>query len=166
MCVAPAILSGAGTALGVVSAVQEGRAQSAAYQNQANAADQNAKIAERQAVTAAQNGAQEEKEMRRRGAATIGAQKTAFAASGIDSGSGSATDVINDTSSQNELDALAIRKNSANQVWGYQADQTNYKNQASASRTAAKNARTAGNLNAFGTLLSGYTSMQSKYGKK
>ena len=165
MCVAPALLAGIGTAVSTVSTIQQGKAQAASYNNQAAVADQNAKIAGRQAEVAAQNGAEEERQMRRRGAATIGTQKTAFAASGIDSGAGSAVDVINDTSAQNELDALAIRKNAANQVWNNQAEQTNYVNQASAARSAAKNANSSAKMSAFGTLLTGASALQSKYGK-
>jgi len=165
MCLDPVSLGVMGTVLGATSTIQSSKAQAASYENQASAADQNAKIAERQAQTAAESGAQEEKEMRRRGAATIGTQKAGFGASGIDSGSGSAVEVTNDTSTQNELDALAIRRNSANQVWGYQAEQTNYKNQASAARASAKNAKSTGLTSAFGTVLTGVSKLQSKYGK-
>ena len=165
MCLAPALLSGLGTAVGAVSTIQQSRAQASAYESQANAANQNAKISEKQAEIASQNGAQEEKQMRQRGAAMIASQKAGFAASGIDSGAGSALDVTNDTSTQNELDALAIRRSSANQVWNYQTEATNYKNQANAARYAAKNAKTAGTLNAFGTILNGVSSYKSKFGK-
>ena len=166
MCVDPVTLSVLGTVFGATSAIQESKAQAATYENQANAADQNSKVSAKQAEISAQNGAQEEREMKRKGAAMIGAQKTGFAANGIDSASGSAMDVINDTSTQNELDALAIRKSSANQVWNYQAEETNFKNQASSARSAAKNAKTTGMLKAATTVLTGASSFQSKYGKK
>lgn len=166
MCFDPASLSIIGTVFGATSAISQSRAQAAGYENQANAADQNAKIAEKQAVSAAENGAQEEKQMRQRGEATIGAQKASFAASGLDTGSGSAMDVIADTSTQNNLDALTVRKNAANQVWGYQAEQTNFKNQARAARSAASNAKTAGYMGAFGTVLQGVSSYKSKFGSK
>jgi len=162
----PATLSILSTVVGVTSAVSESKAQASAYENQANAADQNAKIAGKQAEISAQNGAEQEKLMRQRGAAVAGSQKAGFAASGLDSAAGSPLDVLTDTYNQNELDALAIRKNSANQVWGLQANQTNYNNQASAARSSAKNAKTAGMIKAAGSVLSGVTSYQDKFGKK
>lgn len=164
MCLAPALLAGIGTAVSAVSTMQQGNAQASAAQSQANAADQNAKIAGKQAEVAAQNGAEEERQMKRRGAAVIGAQKTAFAASGVDSNAGSALDVTTDTFNQNELDALTIRKNTANQVWNNQAEQTNYVNQASSARAAAKNAKTSAMIGGLGTVLTGVSKYKSQYG--
>lgn len=164
MCL-PAI-SAAATVFSAYSTYAQGKAQSQAYENQAAAADQNAKISAKQAEITAQNGAREEQQVRNRANAVIGAQKTAFGSSGVDSGSGSALDLLTDTRDQSESDALQTRKNSANQVWGYQVEQTNYKNQTNAARSAAKNSSTMGKIGAFTTLLNGYSSWNSKYGKK
>lgn len=163
MCVA--LLTGLGTAFGVASSIQQGKAQAAAYEQQANAADQNAKISEKQAEISAQNGAQEEQRIRNRAAAIAGQQKAGFSASGLDISQGSPLDVLTDTSTQGNLDALSTRRNAANQTWGYQVEQNNYSNQAKAARAAASNARQAGTMNAIGSLLTGATSLQSQYSK-
>lgn len=163
MCVP--LLTAVGTAVSTVGAIQQGRAAAAAATAQANAADQNAKISAKQAELAAQNGAREEREMRQRGAAIIGAQKAGYGASGLDIGAGSPLDILTDTRYQNELDSLNVRRNAANQVWGYQAEQTNYLNQASAARASARNARSTANLMAVGNLLTGATTLSSQYSK-
>ena len=163
MCVP--LLTAVGTAVSTVGAIQQGRAAAAAATAQANAADQNAKISAKQAELAAQNGAREEREMRQRGAAIIGAQKAGYGASGLDIGAGSPLDILTDTRYQNELDSLNVRRNAANQVWGYQAEQTNFVNQASAARASARNARSTANLMAVGNLLTGATTLSSQYSK-
>jgi hypothetical protein len=157
------LLTAIGTVVSAAGAVQQGRAASAAATADANAADQNAKIATRQAEIAAQNGAQEERETRRRGLAVAGAQRAAYSANGLDISSGSPLDVLTDTGRQSELDALQVRRNAANEVWGYQAQSTNYSNQANASRATAKNARRAGNMAAVGQLLTGATKMSEQF---
>lgn len=163
MCVP--LLTVVGTAVSTVGAIQQGRAAAAAATAQANAAAQNAKISAKQAELAAQNGAREEREMRQRGAAIIGAQKAGYGASGLDIGAGSPLDILTDTRYQNELDSLNVRRNAANQVWGYQAEQTNFVNQASAARASARNARSTANLMAVGNLLTGATTLSSQYSK-
>lgn len=159
MCLDPVTLGTLSTAVSAVGAYQQGQATSAAYQSKAAADDQNAKIANKQAEIAAQQGAREEREMRQRGQAVTGAQKTAFAANGLDIAAGSPLDVLTDTRFLNELDALTIRRNTANNVWGYQSEATNYLNSASANRSAASGAKTAGYLGVAGSILTGATSL-------
>lgn len=163
MCVP--LLTAIGTAVSTVGSIQQGRAAAAAATAQANAADQNAKISAKQAELAAQNGAREEREMRQRGAAFAASQKAGFSASGLDIGAGSPLSVLMDTNYQNELDALTVRRNASNKVWGYQAEQTNFTNQANAARSAARNARSTANLMAVGSLLTGATTLSSQYSK-
>lgn len=158
MCMDPGTLTILSTAVSAVGAYQQGQAQAAAYNSKAAADDQNAKIANRQAEVEAQRGAREEQQMRQHGAAAIGAQKSAFAANGLDIGAGSPLDVLSDTRYLNELDALTIRSNTANNVWQFQSEGVNYLNSASANRSAASNASTAGTIGAFGSLLNGATS--------
>lgn len=165
MCIEVALanaLMGVGTAVSAVSSYQQGKAQAAAYNAQAAADDQNAKIAAKQAEQAAASGASEERATRQRGAAVAGAQRAAYSASGLDIGAGSPLDVLGDTMYQTELDALNVRRDSANTVWGYQVQEGNYKNSASANRSAASNAKRAGKLGAVSNLLTGATGM-AKY---
>lgn len=149
------VLAAIGTGLNVVGQIQQGKAQSAAYSAQEAADEQNARIAERQAQQAAISGAKEEREMRQRGAAVAGQQRAAYSASGLDIASGSPLDILQDTNYQNTLDVINIRQNTANTVWGYQTQQTNYLNQAAAARSAAKNARRSSRIGALGSLAGG-----------
>lgn len=157
MCFGPE-LGLAGSVISAVGAYQQGQATAAAYRSKAAADEQNAKIASRQAEVTAQNGAQEEREMRQRGQAIAGAQKASFSANGLDIGAGSPLDLLSDTRYLNELDALAIRRSTANNVWQFQSEGVNYLNSASANRSAASNASTAGTIGAVGSLLNGATS--------
>lgn len=165
MCFDPVTLTAASAVISAKSAYDQGQAQAAAYNAQAKANEQNANIAAKKAELAAVSGAKEEQKMRQQGQQVMGQQRAAFGANGLDISSGSPLDVLNDTNYQNEIDALTIRRNTANQVWGYQAEQTNFLNEASANKSAASNAKKAATMNAIGALLTGassYSSYKSK----
>lgn len=165
MCFDPATLTAISAVFSAKSAYDQGQAQAAAYNAQEKANEQNAAIAAKKAELAAVAGAKEERKVRQQGQQVMGAQRAAFAANGLDVSSGSPLDVLNDTSYQNEIDALTMRRNTANQVWGYQAEQTNYMNQASADKAAASNAKKAATMNMIGSLLTsaaGYSAYQGK----
>jgi len=161
LCVAA--LGVASTVMSAVSSVQQGKAQAAAYKQQAEVSRQNALYQEAQAANAAYNGAQEEHAIRQKGKQIIGTQTAAFGASNIDTSSGSAADVINSSDYNNLMDALQARRNAANQSWADQVEATNYNNQAKNYDVAASNARKAGNLNAIGSVLTGATSLATQY---
>lgn len=166
MCVGPELLSGLGAVFGAVSSISQGKAQSDAYSAQAKAAEQNAATASKQAEISAQAGAQEEQRVRNRTAQIAGQQKAGLSASGLDIATGSPLDILTETSTQGNIDALATRRNAAQQTWGYQAEQTNYQNQASSARASASNAQTAGYMGAVGSLLTGATKQQDMYSKR
>lgn len=166
MCIGPELLMGLGSVFGAVSSVQQGQAQSAAYNAQAQAAEQNAKTASKQAEISAQAGAQEEQRVRNRTAQLAGQQKAGLSASGLDISTGSPLYILTETSTQGNIDALATRRNAAQQTWGYQSEQVNYENQASSARSSASNAKTAGTMGAIGSLLTGVTKQQDMYSKR
>lgn len=145
----------ASTAIGVTSAIQSSKAQEAQYNYQAQVARENAKIAEQNAATERQQGIEEARLQRIKTAQTIGSQKTAMAANGIDITQGTALDVIEDTATMGELDALQTRYNYERKALAYEATANNFSNQANLDVIAGQNTRTAGFYNAATTGLAG-----------
>ena len=68
--------------------------------------------------------------------------------------SGSALSVLADTAMGIEDDATTIRFNTLQSKYGRDVEALNFRNQASAARASAKNARTAGWIGGFTSLLS------------
>jgi len=150
----------------VVAATVAGAAMSAygavkAGDDAKDAANFNADIQRKQAIqtenTAADNAAQQ-KEKGRRLAASQVAQG---AAGGIETTSGTMSDLVAETTKYSELDSLRITNNAARQAWGYksQADLDLYK---------GDQAQTAGYMNAAGSILGGLGSVgmsMARFGK-
>jgi hypothetical protein len=141
------------TALGTYQQMQAAK-QNAAYQ--ANVANQNASIAQAQAISVGQQGAAEQAQIRQRARQVTGAQKASLSASGLDIGSGSPLSILADTAYQSEQDVQTSRYNTALQMWGLNNQAANYRSQAS-------NAIAAGNNAATSTLLTGVTSLAKQY---
>lgn len=113
----------------------------------------NADIADAQAEDAIARGAEAEQRSRADTRGTIGAQRVAFAAQGIDIASGSAADVQGDTAYLGELDALTIRNNAKREAWGYTVEAMNYRAQGRLARLGGRNSQRAANMQATSTLL-------------
>ena len=152
MCLPPMIAI-AGGLLSAAGSVVAGNAQAAAYEAQAKVAQQNARLAELQGVEELKKGAREEERFRREARQFQGSQRTAMAASGAQV-SGSALSVLADTAMGIEEDATTIRFNTLQSKYGRDVEALNFRNQASAARASAKNARTAGWIGGFTSLLS------------
>lgn len=91
------VLSGIGT-------IKSGQAQQVASQYNADTDNQNAATIEQQGALAVQK-------QQRSAAQTIGSARAQYAASGIDSGAGSALDVIQNSAQQASLDSMLIKYN-------------------------------------------------------
>lgn len=141
-----------GGVVGAASSIMQGQQQAAAYKAQARVAENNARMAQEQGSEAARQGAREEKQLRRQGAQFAGSQLATLAASGGQIG-GSSLGVLADTAMGIEEDAQTIRFNTMKNKWGFDVQAVNYQNEANAARSSAKNARTAGYVGAFSTLL-------------
>jgi len=85
------------------------------------------------------------------GARTIGSQKAGFSASGVNSGAGSALDVLANTALVSKEDQDVIQNNAARAAWGYQAKATQFNNKAVLDKTAGDSQET-------GDILGGVTS--------
>lgn len=146
-------LSTATSVLGTLSQMKTARAN-AAYQ--ASVANTNAALAERQAVAAGQSGASEQAQIREKVKQTSAAQKTGYAASGLDISSGSPLATLSSTAYQGEQDVQTSRYNTMMNMWGLNQQAANYRSQAAAATKAGKNQATS-------TLLTGLTSLAKNY---
>ena len=150
-----AIAAVTSTALGTVSSVQQGKQQQAMYNYQAKVAEENAKIANKNAATERQTGIEEARLQRMKTLQAVGSQQAAMAANGMDVTQGTSLDIIEDTAAMGELDALQIQTNYERKAQSYEAQANNFNNQASMDVIAGKNAYTAGQIKAVQTGLNG-----------
>ncbi len=155
MCDIMSALAIGSTIVGVAGAKQQSDASSEAQLFNARVQEQNAELSERRARDALERGKDEEQQKRQENSQILGRQTAAMAANGVDIGFGSALDVLLSTTTLGEMDALRIRKNSADEAFDFRVDAANGRANASLSRANAKNTSIAGNLAAFGTILSG-----------
>jgi hypothetical protein len=149
------VVGAAGTIMGAMGAMQSGNAARAAGDYNAQIAENNKVIAERQASDALARGKIAEDEQRRKTMAIKGAQRAALGASGVALDSGSALDILGDTAAFGELDALTIRSNADREAYGYRVQGMNFEAEAGLARAGGKAAQTAGMIGAGATLLSG-----------
>jgi hypothetical protein len=124
-----------------LGAVRSSQAQAAAANYNAQLADQNAQVANAQGAAAAE--AQERDSKRR-----IGSMLAAYGASGVQTDTGSPTDVLADSARSASLDNLTIKYNAKLRAMGLEA-------QAGLDRSTASNATQAGYINATSAVLSG-----------
>lgn len=119
-------------------------------------ADNNAKIASANATLALQKGQTEEQAKRTATAQMISKERAMVGAAGVDVNTGSPLKVQSDTAELGELDALTIRSNAARSAW-------NARNQQMGFESEGAQASSAGNLEAFSSLLGGASSFASKW---
>jgi hypothetical protein len=87
----------------------------------AKAADEyNEKVADQNAISAEQQGQEQAQLQQQQAAKTIGAAVAGYGASGVESGSGSALDVLSESASNSELDRQNILYKAKLQANGYQ----------------------------------------------
>lgn len=135
-----AIISGVGTGVQVVGAIQASNAAAAAQEEQARIADENAKIE-------LEKSAEDEKSFRVFSRKSIGDIKSGYAASGV-TVDGSAGDILSESASAAEMDAIRIKVGGERRAKGLRDD-------ADFMRSAASATRTGGYLSAAGSLASG-----------
>ncbi len=95
---------------------------------QADVAKQNAELNDLRATQAATIGSIQEDQHRAKVQQLAGTQRANFAANGIDLGSGVVQDMIGQTYTMGETDALTIRYNAMNEAWGYRTQAVNDRN--------------------------------------
>ena len=163
MCSLALALTGLSTGLSAVGQYQQGKAQAAAYEAQAEAAYQNAKIQNKKSELMADQYAQKQRELDDRRRLVTGQQIAAAGASGISSNVGSPLDVYTASMDAWGQDTVNLLTNQRNDQWSNYVNEVNYRNQGNAAMSNAKAAKQAGTIGAIGTLLGGAASM---YGMK
>jgi hypothetical protein len=160
-----------------MGAIQQGNAQAAAAQaNAQNAAYQaavarnNEIIANQQAEHETQVGVEQASRKAQEGAAKMAATRAAIGASGVDVNTGSAKDVQVSERELNKLDAETVLSNAQEKAYGYRSNAANfgaqaglYGRQAGQYSNEAGYDTTAGYLKAGGTLLAGASVLPSKW---
>lgn len=141
------LLIGSALATGY-GAIKNSQAQREQADFQADQDKFNSNIAGLQADDAIARGEQEAQNAAVKARQIKGAQKAAFAGSGIAVDSGSAADLLAETDKLSTLDILTIKNNAAREAFGYKAQGLNYQAQADMTRKAGKAA-------AANTLLTG-----------
>lgn len=164
MCVGT-VLTVASTLIGAVGAIQQANAASAAASYNAQVGEMNARISDKRAQDAIDRGMDEEQQKRLDVAQIRGRQEAAMAANNVSVGFGSSLDTLVDSKTAGELDALTIRYNSEQEAYDNRVQAANQRADAQLNRMEAKSRRTAGYINAFGTVLGGASKAFSGYQK-
>lgn len=157
-----AVATIAGVASGIVggiSSYQQGKAQQAQAEYQAKVAEDNARIAQQNASNVRQEGIEESRMQRMKTLQTVSSQQASMAANGLDISQGTPLDVIEDTATMGELDALTTQYNSETKAQAYEQQANNFNNQANLDRIAGRNAMQAGKMNALSSGLNTVSSL-------
>jgi hypothetical protein len=152
-----------GTALGVVGSVQSGNAQARMYGYQAQVNRQNAEIAKNNAAMERQAGLEDARRQRIKTMQIVGQQKVGVAAGGVDVGYGTPLDMFEDTATMGELDALMLEYDAEKKARNYEIEVNNFSNQANLDLFAARNAKSAGQMNAIATGVKGLGTAMSSF---
>ena len=153
MCSISLALMGITTGMQMAGQYQQSRAQAAAYNAQAEAAEQNAKIQNRKSEQIAENAAIEQRRLDNRMRLAAGQQAAQAGASGIAGGIGSALDVYNASMDAWQEDTQNALWNQRNNTYNSYVQEVNFRNQGNALRAQASAAKQAGNMAMAGTLL-------------
>lgn len=147
----------------ITNALSESGATRAQGQYESSIADTNAAIAKIQQRQALQTGDVEASRQDLKTQETVGAERAAEGASGVDVASGSSALVRAGTAGVGAVDELTIRNNAARQAWGYQTEslQDSFQGQFAQLTSKAKSFQTllSGGLQA----ISGPLAIESNY---
>jgi hypothetical protein len=147
----------ANLALGMNSAGQEAQITGRIGQ-------QNIRSAETAASDALYRGAQASGVSALKGGELQAAQKTGFAAAGVDVRSATAMDVMADSAAMTELDRATIRNNAQREAWGYEKQAAQFSLQGTLDRKRIEDKRMQTILGSAGQMISGVGSMAAGIG--
>lgn len=145
-----AVLMVAGTAMSAYGSYQEGKAENEAAKFNANMEEQKAKDAK-------ERGLADEATHARKVAQLKGAQRAQWAADGVDLSSGTPSEIFEQTAEWGERDRQTIEHNTEREIW-------THRQQANLYRAQGKNAKRAGTIGAFSSILTG--SANTMFGAK
>lgn len=153
----------AGSIIGAQGALQQGQAQSQMYQYQAGVAQLNSQIALQNADYARMQGETQAQTIGIKGAQVGGQIRANQGASGLDVNSGSNADVQASQHKATEIDMNQARSNAAKTAYDFDVQSTQDVAQAGLYGMASTNAITAGNISAEASIVSGVSSVSSKW---
>ncbi len=151
--------------LGAYSSIQQGKAQARQVETQANIVRQNQELAEDQASAQRREGYENMVRKRQEVAGIVARQRAVGGASGAQVDTGGLLDLNMDTREQGESDALTLLQQGYDQAWNSDMQAWNYGNQAVPHERQAASAKGAGWWNAGTTLVGGFASAGSMFGK-
>lgn len=152
-----------GAAVSAYGSYEQGQANAAAANYQAQVARNNAVIAEQNVAWTGESGAAKESAQGMKNAAAVGNLKAKQGASGIDINTGSSANVRAAAAELGELDLGTTRSNTSREAYGYEVAATGDTAQAQLLQTEASNYASAAPISALGTFLTGASSVGSKY---
>lgn len=144
----------AGMAMQAESARKEQEAQNKALEYNANVLESNAKTRELQAINAEKIGAIEKSELKSSVISDIGTQRAGFGASGVVVDEGSTFDVVKATQIQGAQDAMTLQYNIEQEAFGYRAEASNLRLQATGLRQQKRSPEEAAQTSLIGSGLS------------
>lgn len=154
MCEPTTIALVAGMAITAAAGYVEYRNTKKAGEANAQIAENNARLAEAGAKDAAILSAREQQQAAWRTRAVIGRQKAAMAANMIDSGEGTAFDLLGESALFGGAEQSALSQDAARKAWGFQSEALNYRNQGRLAKWEANAAAKVTALRTIGSLVS------------
>ena len=151
------------TAMGAIGSMQQSQSQAAAARYQAAVAENARTVAEWQAKDAEKRGAIAEEQRRTKTRLQIGAQRSALASMGADINDGSNLDIIGDTASVGELDALTSRSNAGREAYDRRIAAATYAGDAALARSKAANFDGNSWIGVGANLIAGASSVADKW---
>ena len=125
----------------IASTYTQARAIKSQGAYEAQVAESNRRMAQIQAEDATRRGETEAQDYSFQVKKLLGSQRARLAAQGLDIGSGSALNVLEDTARFGALDTLAIRNNAFREAMGYEIQSAEYRSQAAMARITASQKR-------------------------
>ena len=148
-------LSLVGTGLSALGTFSNSRSVARAADYRAGIANNNALIAEQNAILALEKGVADVEDKRLETRQRMGYEKTRLASMGFFVGEGSSVEILRDTAILGELDALRITADAENRANNFRQQAGDFRTMADLNAFASQSAKTAGNINTAGTLITG-----------
>lgn len=159
------IAGGVGAATSVAGGIYQGYASEKAARYNERIAKRNRELAQQQADEAKRRGRIQESRYRQQVRSLVGKQRAGAAAAGVLAGEGSPSDIVADTISLGNIDAMEIQRQAEFEAAGYGIQAQNYGNQASMYRGMQTQAWAGAGLGAGGSFLTGLGSLAGAYSK-
>lgn len=155
--------SAAGGVMGAFGASAAGKSKAAMYNYQAGLAQMRSKIALQNRDYSLQTGEDVAARFGIKARQEIGSLRARQGASGVDVGSGSSVKVRESQKTITDLDMATIRNNAARRAYGYSVEAATEDAQSGLYKYAATSAKKAGDLDVMSSLISGASSVSSKW---